>query len=494
MTTGTSFGSALTRGSIWMIVARWATRLIGLVSTVILARLLAPSDFGVIAMALIAAGLLETISYAGVDLALMREGNNSRDHYNTAWTIQIIQAAFIAALLIGIAPLAAAYFSEPRAIAIIQLLALKSLIDGTQNIGIVAFRKEFDFAKEFRFMVYTKLLNFVIVVGLAFALRNYWALAIGSTTASAIGVGLSYAMHPYRPRWCLTKVKEIWSFSQWLMISRVGAFLNRRADEFVIGGMVGANVMGGYHVASELATMPSNELVMPMRRALFPALASLPINSPLFGAAVQSTFATVAAACLGVSFGLLSAAPEVVTLILGQKWVEVIPLVQWLALFGGFSALVLVLEVPLWVSGRTNSSALQTWVELAILVPLVYMAARRFGVEGAAITRAAVATAMIPVMMVLTARAGYISSRQLLAALWRPLASGLAMAAVLFLLPFGALGSVALALVAKIVLGALVYLLSMVVLWIAAGRPDGVETMVKTHVLSMIARRRTASP
>jgi lipopolysaccharide exporter len=173
MTTGTSFGSALTRGSIWMIVARWATRLIGLVSTVILARLLAPSDFGVIAMALIAAGLLETISYAGVDLALMREGNNSRDHYNTAWTIQIIQAAFIAALLIGIAPLAAAYFSEPRAIAIIQLLALKSLIDGTQNIGIVAFRKEFDFAKEFRFMVYTKLLNFVIVVGLAFALRNY---------------------------------------------------------------------------------------------------------------------------------------------------------------------------------------------------------------------------------------------------------------------------------------------------------------------------------
>jgi hypothetical protein len=91
--------TALTRGSLWMIAARWAMRLIGLVSTMILARLLAPEDFGLIALALLAYGLLETLSYAGVDLALMRQGNDSREHYDTAWTIQVLQGVFIAVCL-----------------------------------------------------------------------------------------------------------------------------------------------------------------------------------------------------------------------------------------------------------------------------------------------------------------------------------------------------------------------------------------------------------
>lgn len=147
----------LVRGSAWMIAARWAMRLIGLASTVILARLLAPDDFGVIAIALIVVGLLETVAYAGVDLALMRPGADSREHYDTAWTIQLIQGALIAGFLLLLAPWVSPFFSEPRATAVIQVIALRPLIMGLQNIGIVAFRKELDFAKDFRFTLYTKL-------------------------------------------------------------------------------------------------------------------------------------------------------------------------------------------------------------------------------------------------------------------------------------------------------------------------------------------------
>ena len=168
------------RGTAWMIGARWATRLIGLVSMVILARLLAPEDYGLIAMAMLAYGLLETIAYAGVDLALMRQGADTRAHFDTAWTVQLIQGAFVGVLLLVAAPLTAAYFSEPRAVAVIQCIALRSVIDGAQNIGIVSFRKELDFAKEFRFTLYSKLINFLVIVGAAFWFRNYWALVVGS--------------------------------------------------------------------------------------------------------------------------------------------------------------------------------------------------------------------------------------------------------------------------------------------------------------------------
>src|SRR5947209_11068718 len=109
-----SFAAQLLRGSAWMVGMRWALRLIGLLSTAILARLLVPADFGIVAMAAVVAGLLDTAAYAGVDLALIRAEATSRAYHDSAWTIQVIQALIVAALLVVAAPLAASYYAEPR--------------------------------------------------------------------------------------------------------------------------------------------------------------------------------------------------------------------------------------------------------------------------------------------------------------------------------------------------------------------------------------------
>jgi lipopolysaccharide exporter len=485
-------GNHLLRGSLWMIAVRWAMRLIGLVSTMILARLLAPDDFGLIAMVMLAYGLLETVSYAGVDLALMRAGADSRAHYDTAWTVQILQGLFIAACLVLAAPYVAAYFKEPRAAEAMWWVALRPVIDALQNIGVVAFRKELDFAKEFRFTLYNKLVNFVVVVGLALWLRNYWALVWGSIAAAVIGTAISYAMHPYRPRLSLARIGEIWGFSQWLMISRVGSFLNRKCDEFVVGGFAGTTAMGHYHVASELATMPSSEIVMPVRRAMFPALAKMTADKAAFGAAVVSSFASVSALCLFLSFTLLTVAPELVAVVLGAKWSDAAPLMRWMALFGGFSAIVLVLEVPLWVAGRTNTSAAQTWIELAVTVPATLWAVQAAGVEGAAMARAGVSMAMVPLMMALTARTGSVGVGALAAALWRPLVAAVLMAAAVHALPLDGAGPALLGLILKGAACVVLYPLALLGLWWASGQPAGVEASLVEHARAALARRRAA--
>lgn len=486
------YGSNLLRGSIWMIGLRWAMRMIGLVSTMILARLLAPDDFGLIAMVMLTYGLLETISYAGVDLALMRAGAESRAHFDTAWTVQIMQGLFIAACLVMAAPIVARYFNEPRAAEVMWWVAVRPLIDSMQNIGTVAFRKELDFAKEFRYTLYNKLLNFVVVVGLAFWLRNYWALVYGSIVASVAGLVISYVMHPYRPRLSLARIKDIWGFSQWLMISRIGSYLNRKCDEFVVGGYAGATAMGNYHVSNELATLPSSEIVMPVRRAMFPSLTKIAGRKDEFAAAVLSSFSGVAALCLFVSFCLLVTAPEVVAIVLGSKWADAAPLMKWMALFGGFSALVLVLEVPLWVAGKTNVSAAQTWLELVVIVPAALLAVQAWGAEGAAAARAGVSVAMVPVMMAFTARTGNVSFLQLAGALWRPLAAALVMAGVVHLLPLGTLGPALVVLVVKVLACLLLYPAVMFGLWFACGRPRSVEATAVDHVRAALARRRAA--
>ncbi|MBS0446992.1 MAG: lipopolysaccharide biosynthesis protein [Proteobacteria bacterium] len=487
-----NYGKHLLRGSVWMIAARWAMRLIGLVNTMILARLLAPSDFGLIAMVMLAYGLLETISYAGVDLALMRGGADTREHYDTAWTVQIMQGAFITVLMLASAPAVAAYFNEPRALAVILLVAPRALLDGMQNIGIVAFRKELDFAKEFRYTLYNRLLNFVIVIGAAIWFRNYWALVLGSLASSVIGLGLSYAMHPFRPRLSFARVRDIWSFSQWLMISRVGSYLSRKCDEFVVGGYAGTTAMGNYHVGSDLATLPSNELVMPIRRAMFPSLSKIADKPTEFAAAVLASFSAIAAMCLFVSACLLVVAPEFVAVMLGAKWTEAVPLIRWLAMFGAFSSLVLVLEVPLWVGGKTNLSAVQTWLEFAAMVPLSWFAVHHYGVEGAAAARAGVSLAMVPIMMMLTVRAGSLGLMQLLGALARPLAAAIIMVLVVQAIPFAQLGPALVVLIAKVALCLALYPTSVWALWVGVGRPQGFETTAMAQLGRLVAKWRPA--
>lgn len=468
-------GSHLVRGAIWMIAMRWMMRGMGLFSTVVLARLLTPDDFGVVAIALIMVGLLETIAYLGVDLSLIKDQHAGRDDFDTAWSVQLIQGAMISLLLLVCAPLTAAYFNEPRAVAVILWLAVRPIIDGLVNIGLVALRKDLNFALEFRFHVATKLVGVVIQIGAALVFRNYWALVVGMIASSVTTVAMSYLLHPYRPRFTLTQAAKIWSFSQWLLVARVGSFFNRRADEFVVGNLLGTGAMGGYHVAYELASTPTSEIIMPMRRALFPALSRVAQDAVLYPRMVIDTLRSSAVICFGLGVGLACSADLVVPLILGEQWLATVPLLRWLALFGVSAAVSSVLEVPLWVAGRTQLSALNNWIELALVVPLLYLATRQWGMQGAAAGRFAVSLCMVPVAWWMVRSACglpiWTMARALLPSLLAALVMAAAMLGIDMLVPMPQ----ALRLLTRLCVGTVVYCLSLWLLWRLAGRPAGIE-------------------
>jgi O-antigen/teichoic acid export membrane protein len=143
-------GRELARGSAWMIGMRWAIRGVGLVSTVILARLLAPDDFGVVAMAMVAVAILQSFTQSGTDLALLRNTKATHEHYDTAWTLEIIQSVLLAVVLFATAPLVGGHFEDPRVTEVVRILSLRALFGGFQNIGVVNFRRDLQFGQEFR--------------------------------------------------------------------------------------------------------------------------------------------------------------------------------------------------------------------------------------------------------------------------------------------------------------------------------------------------------
>ncbi|MEY3201150.1 MAG: hypothetical protein RIR70_700, partial [Pseudomonadota bacterium] len=331
-----SLRAELIRGSLWMVGARWAARLIGLLSTVVLARLLVPADFGLVAMAWLVVGLFETCTSFGLDYALIRTTAATREHLDTAWTLRFMQSLLITLLVVLVAPVAAWYFNEPRVAPLLYTLAGVTLINGVGSVGPVLFRKELSFAREFWFGFVSKCVTTAATLGFAFAFRSYWALMAGPLIGAVFGFFLGYRMHPFRPRFCLAKAREMWGFSQWMLLVNVGNFAQERADQMLLGRLSSAREMGLYNVANEVASLPTSEVLFPMSRVLFPGFAKLTPTPDRLRAAYLSVLGFLTALALPAGVGLALVAEDFVLLLLGAQWQEAVPFLQVLALCGMF--------------------------------------------------------------------------------------------------------------------------------------------------------------
>ena len=173
-------------GIAWMVVARLMDRSIGIVSTLILARLLVPGDFGLVAMATAIAGALELLGAFSFDLALIQKQNAEKRHYNTVWTFNVLFGCCCGALLILLAAPAAAFYRESRLPPVMVVLAASVAIAGFTNVGVVNFRKDLHFRNEFKFLFLKRITTFMVTIGFAFVLKSYWALLIGIDRKSVV--------------------------------------------------------------------------------------------------------------------------------------------------------------------------------------------------------------------------------------------------------------------------------------------------------------------
>ena len=137
----------------WSISSRWLSRLIGVISTLILVRVLTPEDFGIVALASVFVGLVEVMLELGVAAALIQNREATRDHFDTAWTFSVIQSAAAGLVISCSAPLVAHYYGDPRIATLLVVMGVSSAIQGWENIGVVSFQRELNFKTDFNFQL-----------------------------------------------------------------------------------------------------------------------------------------------------------------------------------------------------------------------------------------------------------------------------------------------------------------------------------------------------
>lgn len=488
--------SGIMRGTAWMMLLRLAERSIGIVSTLILARMLAPADFGLVAMAMAVVGLTELMGAFGFDTALIQRQNVQRAHYDTAWTFNVLFSTGVALLLLLLMIPAAEFYREPRLQGILPILALGALIQGFENIGTVAFRKELDFRKEFWFILSKKMASFGVTMALAWYFRSYWALVGGVVTGKFFSVWISYRLHPYRPRFTLAAHRDLLHFSKWLFFSNLVLFLQNKSADFVLGRTAGAYWLGIYNVAFEIAALPSTELISPINRASFPAYSKLAGDLPALRQKFLEVFSVIALISFPVAAGLACVAHPAVLVLLGEKWAEAVPLLRILTIAGLIGAIQSNLHLVIVALGKPKANTLVSTGTLIVSLPIFVIASLEYGAIGAAWAFLIFSFVGLCTIHFIFFRLSGVSIRGYLATLWRPMLSSMVLAGVVmatesaFDSAFGNAGNL-LKLAVLVAAGALAYVIAILAAWWLSGRPDSAEKMIIGFVQQRLRRNRT---
>ncbi len=483
-------------GAIWMVLFKLVERGLGLISTLILARLLGPADFGIIAMAISFIAMAELLTAFGFDIAIIQTPQATVEHYNTAWTCNVLLNLGVAMLMLAVALPIADFYRKPEVAWVVGALAFGPLIAGAENIGVVAFRKELDFKREFRFQVSRKLIGFMVVVPLALWLRSYWALVAGMLVSKSAGTAMSYLMHPFRPRFALSRFRELFRFSRWLLFNNLVGFFKERSSDFFIGRLYGPASLGAYNIAYELAHLPTTEIGAPINRALLPGFAKMGPGDEI-SAAYASAVGVLATLALPAAALIFAVAPFLVPVLLGPKWLSAVPVMAVLALNGALMLFHASIGAVLMGRGFSLQVGIANASYLVVLLALLFLFSTQFGVVGAAYAALLTTVLCTPIYLYQIRRCLDIGAGVFLKAVARPMAAALMTAGSLrWVLPnYESTMSVFVAaawLLGGLAAGVLTYTALAVALWALSGWPAGAERAVLDRLRSFLATRKQA--
>jgi lipopolysaccharide exporter len=491
-----SIRDRMARGAAWMVSFKIIDRGFGFVSTLALARLLVPADFGIVAMATSLIALLELLTYFGLDMALLRQRETTEHHFNAVWTLNVLCGCAMAVLMIALSIPAAHFYREPRLTAVICILAGVPLIQSFENVGIVNFRKELRFDRDFRFMFHKRLVRFVFTLVLAVWLRNYWALVIGALIARAAGVALSFTMQSFRPRFSFRSLGDLMHFSKWLMLHNFVSFLRDRGADFVVGRLAGSGALGLFSVGTEIANMPGTELVAPINRAVVPAYMNIAHDLPALRREYLSVMSIVSLLAIPAVAGCAVCAPFFVLLFLGQKWAETASLIQILAFYGITRVMQSNAYAAFLAVGKPQYFVAITFSHVCVLVTLLIVLTMQDGLRGAAWAYAISSVVVMPVDFYFITRFMGVRPSAYVSALWRPTCGAVLMYLVVRILgpalPSNAALSTsqaAYSFLECIAIGAPSYVIAVMLFWMAAGRPaESAESAVLGRVRAFFHR------
>lgn len=376
---------SIAAGAAWTTGAQWFVQLSQFAVSIVLARLLLPSDYGLIGMALVITGFVSLFGNLGLGAALIQKKEIDDEYVSTAfWT-----TAAAGILLLGIvyvaAPIAADFYNDARVAAVARVSALGLLFGPMNSIVTSLLERHMRYRAVAQLDMSTALLGQATAVTFALSDMGVWSLVAGTLVTQATRIPLAFLFERWLPAFAfsLTKLKDLLSFGGYLLAFNFVNYFNRNLDKLIIGRTLGASQLGYYDMAYQAMLKPLQNVSDTIGRPLFPALSSLQDDKKQAAEAYRKVVTYISLITFPAMFGLSAVATDFVTAVLGSQWEPSIPVLQILAFVGAIQSVAATVGSVYLSQGRSDLM-LRIGFIAAFLIGLAFMIGVTWGIVGVA--------------------------------------------------------------------------------------------------------------
>ncbi|MGC9398867.1 MAG: lipopolysaccharide biosynthesis protein [Anaerolineae bacterium] len=386
---GDSIATKTVKGSFFSLGSSAITIVSGFARSVILARLLTPRDFGIVALALFFLSITNQFRDFGFNWALVHRDTDVSVATSTHFVLRVGMTFVMMLLTLAAAPvLNHLYPLQPRMISALLVLSLIEFLNAVNSTPNFTLRKKMEFKYLAILDVVSSLAMTIFAPAMALAGLGFWSL-VGEQAIAALvrTIGLWGIRRPWRLSLKFDKGIARWyfRFGYFVFLSSSLTFLLDQFDDFWTGTVLGAVPLGFYSRAYEFARYPRRAIANPITRVFFPAYAKLQHDRLRLSKAFYRASSLMIRVGFLLSLVFVLVAPEFTHIFIGAKWLPMVPVFRFMILYTLLDPLILTSGHLLTAIGRPQILTKIKGVQLLVFIPAVIILSYSFGVEGVAI-------------------------------------------------------------------------------------------------------------
>ena len=314
----------------WGIVGRLGQQVVGFLSSVALARLLLPADFGLLAIATSFSGFAVLLVEAGLGDAIIQRRALADSHLNTVFFLSVVLGLTVALIFWSAAPSLAGFYASPVLSPICRVLALGFILGSVGTVPRALLRRRLEFSLLALIDIVTTCVGAVVGIAMAVSGAGIWSLVASSLIGTTVASMILWAGCYWRPQAVVhwQSVREVWRFSRGLVGFNVVNYWARNFDNLLIGWMLGAAALGVYARAYFLMLLPIYQVTGVIATAMLPALASIQEDRPRVKAVFLRSLGAIGLISAPVVIGLFVVADTLIPALYGDNWRGVVPVLR----------------------------------------------------------------------------------------------------------------------------------------------------------------------
>lgn len=322
------------RSFIWSFLEQGGTRIIQLLVQIVLARLVSPEEFGILAILLVFTNIADAVAQSGLGMALIQKSDATKKDFSSAFWLSLLLATAVFASLWFIAPALVLIYQEQSLETLLHVLSFVVFLNSANSVQRAYLQRHLDFKKLFQANVIAALGSGVFGVGAAFLGFGIWALIIQVLAQSLLACIALLVVVPWKPAFAFEKssAKHLYSYGWKICVTAIFGVINTGVSELIIGRACSVTDLGYYSQGKKWPNAAISLVTNALQNVFFPAFASLQNDLVALRNAMRKSLITGSFLIVPVSFFFTVAAEPVVALLLTETWLPCVPVFQSLCI------------------------------------------------------------------------------------------------------------------------------------------------------------------